>query len=175
MGINILPTCWHTHFRLCFRLLPLYLRDADVLADVLRQVDHISVLRQRHDEAGQRLQVKTIHGVLVLLVSGREEVAQPQEAEQDPQDARLVQVVGDPPGQRQHVGQLVEHLRLLAAPLSGRVPRSELPLLGAAPAAGREDTHSLFFHWMLVSSFRISFIRRVCARRRKGGCVYSLT
>lgn len=116
-------------------------------ADVLRQVDHISVLRQCHDEAGQGLRVKTIHGVVVfLLFSGREEAAQPQEAEQDPHDARLVQMVGDSPGQRQRLRQLVKHLSFLAAPVSGCVPRSQLPLLAAAPAAGQQDTQLVLFH-----------------------------
>lgn len=132
---------------MCFSPLVLYLRDADVSADVLRQVDHVSFLRQRHDKAGQRLRVKTIHGVAVvfLLVSGREEAAQPQEAEQDPHDTGLVQVVGDPPGQRQRVGQLVEHLRLLAAPVSGCVPGSQLPLRAAAPAAGQGERNRRYF------------------------------
>lgn len=140
-------------------VLRLYLRDADVPADVLRQVDHISVLRQRHDEAPQSLRVKTIHGVVqvVVLGGGRVEAAQPQEAEQHPHDARLVQVVGDPPGQRQRVGQLVEHLRLLAAPLPGRVPRSQLPLLAVAPAAAKKKR---FFHWMF---FGLSFLLTVTA------------
>lgn len=116
-------------------------------ADIVRQVDHISILRQRHDEAGQSLRVKTIHRVAVdfLLVSGREEFAQPQEAEQDPHDAGLVQVVGDSPGQRQRVAQLVEHLCLLAAPVSGSVPGSQLPLLTAALAAGQRETGDIFF------------------------------
>lgn len=137
----------------------LYLRDTNVSADVLRQVDHISVLCQRHDEASQGLRVKAIHGVALLpLLPLRKEATQPQEAEQDPHDARLVQVVGDSPGQRQRAGQLVEHLRLLAAPLSGCVPGSQLPLLAAAPAAGQQDAEPLSWSFFFIENFILTAI-----------------
>lgn len=46
----------------------MYLCDADVFADVLRQVDHVSLLCHHHDEAGQSLRVESIHWIFLLLL-----------------------------------------------------------------------------------------------------------
>lgn len=72
-------------------------------------------------------------------LTGLEELAHPQEAERDSHDGRLVQMGGHPARQRQRVGQLVEHLRLLTAPVSGGIAGAQFPLLRTAPAPrGRE-------------------------------------
>lgn len=65
----------------------------------------------------------------------------PQEAEGDSHDGGFVQVGGDSAGERQCAGELVKHLRLLTPPTSGRIPRTQLPLLRAGPAE-RRDTIS---------------------------------
>lgn len=50
-----------------FKTRSLYLWDADVDADVFRQVDHVSLLGHHHDEAGQRLRVERIHWIFFFL------------------------------------------------------------------------------------------------------------
>lgn len=45
-----------------------YLCDANVLVDILCQVDHISLLSHHHDEASQRLRIESIHRIFILLL-----------------------------------------------------------------------------------------------------------
>lgn len=49
-------------------LVPLYLCDANVSVDVLGQVDHVSILRQHHDEPSQSLWVKSVHWIFIFLL-----------------------------------------------------------------------------------------------------------
>lgn len=69
-------------------------------------------------------------------LTGLEELPHPQEAEGDSHDGRFVQMGGDSARQRQSVGELVKHLRLLTPPVSGRVPGAKFPLLRTAPTGG---------------------------------------
>lgn len=76
-----------------------------------------------------------------LLTCG-DQLAGTQEADGEPHDGGLVQVGADAVGQRQLVGQLVEDLRLFAAPASRRVPRLLLAALRAAPATNTQGNGS---------------------------------
>lgn len=71
-----------------------------------------------------------------VLLTGSEEVAHPQEVEGDSHDGGFVQVGGDSTGEWQSAGELVKHLRLLTPPTSGRITRTQLPLLRTGPAGG---------------------------------------
>lgn len=46
----------------------LYLCEADVSADVFRQVDHVSLLGQHHDESSQRLRVESVHWIFLFFL-----------------------------------------------------------------------------------------------------------
>lgn len=72
-------------------------------------------------------------GVCVVR-TGSEQLACAQEADGQPHDGGLVQVRADAVGQRQLVGQVVEHLRLFAAAAAGRVARLLFTPLRAGPA-----------------------------------------
>lgn len=75
--------------------------------------------------------------------TGGEQLACAQEADGEPHDGGLVQVSADAVGQRQLVGQVVEHLRLFAAPTASRIARLFLSPLRAAPANRKnEDGHT---------------------------------
>lgn len=71
---------------------------------------------------------------------GLQQLLHPQEAEGDPHDAGLVQVGADFARERQSAGELIKHLRLLAATTSGRVARTQLSLLRTGPAGGRRES-----------------------------------
>lgn len=58
-----------------------------------------------------------------------EKLPHAQVADGEPHDGGLVQAGADAVRQRKLLGQLVEDLRLLAAPASRRVPRLLLPAL----------------------------------------------
>lgn len=62
-----------------------------------------------------------------------------QEAEGDPHDGGFVQVGADSTGERQSAGQLIEHLRLLTPSTSGRIARTQLPLLRTGAARGKKE------------------------------------
>lgn len=66
-----------------------------------------------------------------------QEAVHPQVAESHSHDGGFVQVGGDSARKRQRVGELVKHLGLLAPPTSGRVTRTQLPLLRTGPEGGR--------------------------------------
>lgn len=61
------------------------------------------------------------------------EAVHAQVADCEAHDGGLVQVRADAARKGQSVRQLVQHLRLLAAPTAGRIPRLLLPQLGARP------------------------------------------
>jgi hypothetical protein len=61
------------------------------------------------------------------------EAVHAQVADCEAHDGGLVQVRADAARKGQSVRQLVQHLRLLAAPAAGRVPRLLLPQLGVRP------------------------------------------
>lgn len=59
---------------------------------------------------------------------------------------------GHPARERQSVGELVEHLRLLTPPVSGGVPGAQFPLLRTAPKPGKKAFYSsLFVHLKSVA------------------------
>lgn len=66
---------------------------------------------------------------MCLLLTTVEKFPHAQVADGEPHDGGLVQAGTDAVGQRKLLGQLVEHLRLFAAPASRRVPRLLLPAL----------------------------------------------
>ena len=71
-----------------------------------------------------------------MLLTRFEEVAHAQEAEGDSHDGGFVQMGGDSAGERQSVGELVKHLRLLTPPTPGCITGMQLPLLRTAPGGG---------------------------------------
>ncbi|TNN77802.1 hypothetical protein EYF80_012100 [Liparis tanakae] len=73
----------------------------------------------------------------VRLTRLEDQVVHPQEAEGDSHDGGLVQVGADSAGERQRAGQVIEHLRLLAPPTSGRITRAQLSLLRTAATGVR--------------------------------------
>lgn len=74
-----------------------------------------------------------------MLLTRSQELAHAQEAEGDSHDGSFVQVGGHPAGERQSVGELIKHLRLLTPPTPGCITRAQLPLLRTAPAGGRRQ------------------------------------
>lgn len=74
------------------------------------------------------------------FLTGSEEALHLQEAEGDSHDGRFVQVGGHSAGERQSASELIKHLRLLAPPTSGRITRTQLPLLRTGPTGGRKWT-----------------------------------
>lgn len=63
---------------------------------------------------------------------------------------------GHPPGERQSVGQLIKHLRLLTPPVSGCITGPQLPLLRAAPTerGGGGGTWTAMWLTALIICFR---------------------
>lgn len=78
-------------------------------------------------------QQSILQGRLSTELTGVEKVAHSQVAEGHPHDPSFVQVGGDAAGQGQRVGELVEHLSLLAPPTASRITQTHLPLLRARP------------------------------------------
>lgn len=72
--------------------------------------------------------------VCVCVHTCGDHLACAQEADGQPHDGGLVQVGADAGGQRQLVGELVEDLRLFAAPGARRIAGLLLAPLRAAPA-----------------------------------------
>lgn len=71
-----------------------------------------------------------------MFLTGSQETLQRQEAQGDSHDGGFVQLRGNAARKRKSAGQLVENFRLFAPPASGRVTRTQLPLLRTGPTGG---------------------------------------